>query len=350
MSTISFNSNFKPFSANAYQTKPVRQVNTNPVNIKTHTPKASLAKIYFTGIQNVEKKGETPKMILEPDCILCSTDGILNLFKKGHLDSKYQEEILRKIFDYYSKADYNQLTIAASKDIHKIVRDVSGNDDPFKSLKSKYNEEALNYYQKYEKSIKTDKNPLDKAMRFAIAGNIIDFGLVHDFDVEEKINNVFESEFPVDDSKELFDEINKAKSILYLGDNTGEIVFDKLFLETIKHPNVTFVVRDSPILNDATKEDAEWAGIDKTVKEVITNGDNSPGTLLNSVSEEFLDHFNSADLIISKGQGNFEGLSHITDKNIYFLLTVKCDLVAERLGVAKGDSVVKSAMAKSSVV
>lgn len=283
-------------------------------------------------------------MILNPDCIACSINGTLNLFKKGLLDPKHQEEILRRILEYYSKVDYNQLTISAGKQVKKIIQEVSGVSDPFKPLKDKFNKKAIEYCEKYELAIKNDSNPFDKAMRLAIAGNIIDFGPTHDFDVDKKIEEVFQARFPIDDSAELLEEIKNAKSILYLGDNTGEIVFDKLFLEIINHKNVTFAVRHSPVLNDATMEDALFIGIDKVVSKVITNGDNAPGTLLNCVSEEFLDYFNSVDLIISKGQGNFEGLSHITNKNIFFLLTVKCKLIADEIGVEYGDCIVKSTL------
>ncbi|MDD3437307.1 MAG: ARMT1-like domain-containing protein [Candidatus Gastranaerophilales bacterium] len=281
-------------------------------------------------------------MILNPDCIACSIKGTLNLFKKGLLDSKYQEEVLRKILEYYSKVDYNQLTISAGKQVKKIICEVTGIIDPYKPLKDEYNKKAIEYCKKYENIIKNDPNSFDKAMRLAIAGNIIDFGPTHDFDVDKKIEEVFKTNFPIDDSAELSGKIKKAKSILYLGDNTGEIVFDKLFLEVINHTDVTFVVRHRPVLNDATMEDALFVGLDKIVSKVITNGDNAPGTLLDCVSQEFLDYFNSADLIISKGQGNFEGLSHIKDKNIFFLLTVKCQLIADEIGVNEGDCIVKS--------
>lgn len=289
-------------------------------------------------------------MQVKPDCIICSINGVLNLFKNGLLESKYQEEILRRVLKYYSEVNYNQLTISVGKEVKKIIYEVSGNPDPFKPLKDKFNQKALEYYKKYESSIKNDSNPFDKAMRLAIAGNIIDFGPTHDFDVDKKIKEVFKTDFPIDDSKLLFEEIKKAKSILYLGDNTGEIVFDKLFLEVINHPNVVFAVRHSPVLNDATLDDAYFAGIDKVVSKVITNGDNAPGTLLNCVSDEFLNYFNSVDLIISKGQGNFEGLGNIINKNIFFLLTVKCELIAKEIGVRKGDCIVKLAKIQKSKI
>lgn len=289
-------------------------------------------------------------MKIKPECITCSINGVLNLFKNGLLDEKYKEEILRQVLKYYSEVRYDQLMIGAAREVQRIIRDVSGISDPYKALKDEFNDKALEYCEKYEKAIKEDSNAFEKAMRLSIAGNIIDFGPTHDFDVDAKIEEVFNAKFPIDDSKDLFEEIKKAKSILYLADNTGEIVFDKLFLEVINHPNVTLAVRNSPVLNDATMEDVLHLGLDKVVSKVITNGDNAPGTFLECVSDEFLEYFDNVDLIISKGQGNFEGLNDVNDRNIYFLLTVKCDVIADSANITKGDCIVKSAMKKSAKV
>jgi len=279
------------------------------------------------------------------DCALCSINGVLNLFRKDLIEEKYHEEILKEIMRYYSTVDYSLPSTTINRGVKNILCRISGLTDPFKPLKDKVNNKALEYYKSYEKSVKDNKNSWQKAMRLAIAGNIIDFGPTHDFDIEMKIEEVLQAEFPIDDSEKLFEEIKKAKSILYIGDNTGEIVFDKLFLEVINHPNVTFVVREKPILNDSTMKDAIWAGIDKLAK-VITTGDDAPGVLLESVSEKFLSYYNYAELIISKGQGNFEGLGHITDKNIFFLFTIKCKLISEMLNIPVGKSIVKSALKK----
>lgn len=281
-------------------------------------------------------------MDIKFDCALCSMNGVLNLFKKGLIEEKYQEEIFKKLMEYYANVDYSLPSTTINRGVKKIVCEISGLVDPFKPLKEKVNKKAFEYYKKYEKAIKNDKNSLQKAMRLAIAGNIIDFGPTHDFNIEKQIDGIFQAEFSVDDSEKLFEEIKKAKSILYIGDNTGEIIFDRLFLEVINHDNVTFVVREKPILNDSTIEDAIWAKIDRLAK-IITTGDDAPGVLLDSVSEEFLHNYNSADLIISKGQGNFEGLGHITDKNIFFLFTVKCKLISKMLNIPIGKSLVKAA-------
>lgn len=276
------------------------------------------------------------------DCTLCSINGVLNLFKKGLIEEKYHEEIFKELMEYYSKVDFSLPSTTINRGVKNIVCKISGLTDPFKPLKEKVNNKALEYYTKYEKTVKESKNSWQKAMRLAIAGNIIDFGPTHNFDIEKKIEEVMYADFPIDDSEKLFAEIKKAKSILYIGDNTGEIVFDKLFLEVINHPNVTFVVREKPILNDSTMEDAKWAGIDKLAARIITTGDDAPGVLLDNVSEEFLNYYNAVDLIISKGQGNFEGMGHITDKNMFFLFTVKCKLISEMLNIPIGKSIVKA--------
>ena len=140
-------------------------------------------------------------------------------------------------------------------------------------------------------------------------------------------------------SIELKQAIAKADTVLYLGDNSGEIVFDKLFVETMMHPNLWFAVRGAPVINDVTIDDARYVGMDQ-VAEVISNGYDAPSTLPEHCSLEFQKLFNQADVIISKGQGNLEGLlEYPTDKEIYFLLMVKCDVIADILGVQKGSFV-----------
>ena len=174
----------------------------------------------------------------------------------------------------------------------------------------------------------------------AIAGNIIDFGPTDKFDVSGTIKRVLKSDFAIDHSQQLKVEIEKANTILYLGDNCGEIVLDKLFLETINHPNVFFAVRNKPVLNDVTEKEALEVGIDKVAK-IISNGDDTPSTLLHRVSEEFRDIYNTADLIISKGMGNYEGLMYETNPRLFFLLMIKCQVIGNNIGAQKGDFIVK---------
>lgn len=276
------------------------------------------------------------------DCVPCMLNGLINLFKQGIIEEKHHDSVIKESMKYYSTLDFSQSPLKVNRDLHSMVRKITGNADPYKPLKDKYNNKALNYSAKYEEVVKKSDNPFKTALKLAIAGNIIDFGPAHKFSVEETIERVLNSKFKNDDSDKLFKEVQKAEKILYLLDNTGEIVFDGIFLNALNHPGITLAVRHSPILNDATLEDIEFMGLDKKYN-VITNGDNAPGTLLSHVSEEFLEIFNSADLIISKGQGNYEGLSAVKDKNIFFLLMAKCGIIADDLGVKLGDSVIKKA-------
>ena len=140
------------------------------------------------------------------------------------------------------------------------------------------------------------------------------------------------SDFAIDDSLQLKQALSEAKTVLYLGDNCGEMVFDKLFIETIMHPNLIYAVRGAPIINDATPEDAKYVGMD-LVADVISNGYDAPSTLLEHCSSDFLEILDRADVIISKGQGNLEGLLGKTDKAVYYLLMVKCEVIANVLSV-----------------
>jgi uncharacterized protein with ATP-grasp and redox domains len=176
------------------------------------------------------------------------------------------------------------------------------------------------------------------ALRLAIAADVIDFGPEHQLDFMETINRAVHAEFAIDDSHALRKDLEKAKSVLYIGDNCGEIVLDKLFLKIIRHPNVCFVVRGSPILNDATVADAALVKMEEVAK-VITTGDDAPGVVWETASDEFKRHWHQADVIIAKGQGNLEGLMEIS-QNIYFLLITKCDVIAKHIGVKVGDFVV----------
>ena len=177
-------------------------------------------------------------------------------------------------------------------------------------------------------------DPFNTAVRLSIAGNIIDFAVNDTFNLHATLDRVLKSRFAIDHSESLKKALGSARSVLYLGDNAGEIVFDKLFVETIGHPNLVYVVRGAPVINDATIEDAEYVGMSEAAR-VISNGFDAPSTVVSESSDEFRKLFSEADLIISKGQGNLEGLIHLNDKRIFFLLMVKCNVMAEFLKVEK---------------
>ena len=175
-----------------------------------------------------------------------------------------------------------------------------------------------------------------------MAGNIIDLGVKCSLtlpEAEETIHKALTDYFDMTDFDDFKDAVSGAKEMLYLADNAGEIVFDRFLIEQIGPAKITFAVKGSPIINDATMEDARECGLTELVK-VIDNGDNAPGTILESCSEEFVRRFEQADLIISKGQGNFETLSDV-DKNMYFILRAKCPVIAEHLDCPVGTMILR---------
>jgi uncharacterized protein with ATP-grasp and redox domains len=229
--------------------------------------------------------------------------------------------------------------------IHRYVKEVSNNSDPYKEVKEKFNNAAklLCDELQLEKFIESSEDPFGTAVRIAIAGNIIDFGVTSSIDenkVKETVEACLEADIKGNASRELMEAVYKAKKILYLGDNAGEIVFDKLLIKRLPCEKITFVVKGEPIINDATMEDAEKVGMTELVN-VIDNGADIPGTILRYCSLEFREKFEEADLIISKGQGNYETLSEISNKKIFFLLKAKCPVIAEDLQCQVGDIVLK---------
>jgi len=252
-----------------------------------------------------------------------------------------QQELTRNFLRYLSEIDYHQSPPAISKYIHKEIKKYLNTHDPYFVKKKYYNEYINGKYDFFYNEILKTPNPYRGAVQLAIAGNIIDLGPNQNFDMEGVIHKALDTDITLDKSEELLEKLKNADSILYLTDNTGEIVFDKLLIQYLieheKIPRENFIVatRGYPILNDATYQDAEEIGLTEMVK-VIDNGDSAPGTILETTSEEFQNIFSQAELIISKGQGNYETLSHLKQRNIYYLLIAKCPLVAESAGVSKG--------------
>lgn len=201
-------------------------------------------------------------------------------------------------------------------------------------MRKRWEEETL------RKVIECSANPLYSAVRLSALGNQIDFaGKRETSFILDDLYQSLGQEFAIDHSKLLFDDLEKAKMLLYLGDNCGEIVLDKLFLQQIKkqYPKLSIVygVRGNPVVNDVTMDDANFVGMN-TVAEILENGSGALGTVLDDTSQEFQDVFTKSDLVISKGQGNFESLSDHESTIIYHIMMVKCERIAEKLDVPEG--------------
>lgn len=223
---------------------------------------------------------------------------------------------------------------------HQLARD-QGIADPFAEIKKEQNALALRIADHVEQAVRKHSEPLQAAARIAGAGNLIDSGIGVPHDVEERIIACADTPFTRDDSANFFREMENAKEILFIHDNSGEIVMDRIFIQILKEhfPKVTITacVKESPILNDALIEDARIAGIDLVADRLITTGSNMVGAPMLHVGQDFLDTMDRADLFISKGQGNFETLSGV--EGGYCVLTAKCVAVADAAGVREGEMV-----------
>lgn len=272
-------------------------------------------------------------------CYFCYIKSIEKLIAKCNPNDETAIDLIFKVNKLLN--DNRNLTSPyLVTEIQRLAKKYLKTDDFYQKEKDHANTLLLHNYDYWKNMVTVSKNPFQNAAKLAVIGNIIDYG-AHCVaeDINQQIENLFKLKLKKDESSELFKQVKKAKSILYLGDNTGEIVFDKLFIEQINHPNLTFAVRGKPVLNDATLQDAHLVGINHVCK-VISNGYDAPSTLVEYCSEEFKNIYNSSDLIISKGQGNFEGLMNSTNQNTFFMLIAKCEPIAELLGVSKNDMVI----------
>ena len=219
------------------------------------------------------------------------------------------------------------------KIVYITIAESMGVEDPYKEIKKKYNDIALSYLPESQKIIDESEEPIKSALLLAAMGNSIDFGASHKIDMKTDFENFESHSLEPAAVDELKKEIEKATSILVLGDNCGEIVFDKLLLETIKKrfpdKKYYYAVRGGPTINDITIDDAIYIGMDKIVE--VVKASQSPGIIYEECSPEFQKAFDSADVIISKGQGNFESLVDYelknSKQNLFFLLKLKCKLM-----------------------
>jgi len=275
------------------------------------------------------------------DCIPCFIKQSLEATRMVTVDTAVHTQVMKEVLNYLQMLSFDNPPPVTSKTVHAIVRRITKCDDPYKTVKDQSNIMAEKLYPQLKEMIHTSNDSLLTAIKFAIVGNAIDFGSVMRFNVETMINDSLKKKI-VNTAYPRFKKVlTGSKNILYLADNAGEIFFDKLLLEELvtRNKEITYAVKANPILNDATFTDAKKAGIDSLAKVISADADqneSSPGILLKTVSKEFLEHFNQDDLVIAKGQGNYESLNEVK-REIFFLLLVKCPLVAQDMDAKVGD-------------
>jgi len=283
-------------------------------------------------------------MKLNLDCIPCFQRQALQAVRFISDDEKLHERVLREVAKKLLESNWDLTPPELAHQIHSIVKRITNENDPYKKVKRESNDLVLKMYPELKQKVNKSRDPLRTAVRLAIAGNIIDFGVPQEFNLEETIREVLKKKFAIDDYKKLQEKLKDAETLLFFVDNAGEIGLDKLlvetFLEAKKLEKIDFVVKGGPIINDATLEDAVYMGLDGLPNSeflTISNGEVGTGPARSSqtVKRWIKEH----DLVISKGQGNYEGLSE--HNGLFFMLMVKCPIIASDLGVEVGDIILE---------
>ena len=274
-------------------------------------------------------------------CVPCVVRQTLEAVRLATDNERIQHRVLCDVLRLLAEAGLEQSPPHIVQIAQRRIRTIVGVEDPYRRAKDRLMELALGLYPALASHVKMAPDPLDVALRLAIAGNVIDMGIYTNIDeqaMHDAISHALES--PVSgEVHEFANAVAGAGDILYLADNASELVFDRVLIEQLPPDNVTVVVRGGPVLNDATKQDANAAGLTGLV-DVIDNGSDAPGTILEDCSPEFLDRFERADVVIAKGQGNYETLSDV-DRDVFFALKVKCPLIARSIGSNVGDLVLR---------
>ena len=282
------------------------------------------------------------------DCIPCFYRQALDAARIAGTDEIKQKQIVDKISQLIPDFPLEASPPEMGRAIYSLVGKISGVKDPFKEIKENSNKYALKLYPKLRQEINSSEDRLLAALKLSIIGNIIDYGAKNSLNVVEEIDHLFQGNFIINNENnsttfkynQFKEALNKVNNIIYLADNAGEVVFDRLLIEELVEglgKEVIYVVKGKPIINDALIEDALFCGINEVAK-IISSGSDAPGTLLKYCSPEFIRLYQKAELIISKGQGNYEALSE-EDKSIFFLFRAKCPVIAEDVGCDVGDMV-----------
>ena len=256
-------------------------------------------------------------------------------------DELLKMEIMGDIFKFLSNNfEVGTNSNGTGSEMHKMIIQKTGCRDPYFKEKIEGNEIALKYLPEVEKIIRDDDS-LENYVKIAIIGNILDFGaFTLDDDIESVIKQALKKDLTVKDIEEFEKSLNDNDRVLYLVDNTGEIVFDKLLLAKIKEYglDITIAVKSEPILNDACMAEALDAGLDE-FGEIVEIGCGTVGYVDSEISDEFREIFDAHSFIISKGMGNYEGLTEIdlSEKDVYFLLCAKCNTISRDIGVELHD-------------
>jgi uncharacterized protein with ATP-grasp and redox domains len=264
----------------------------------------------------------------------------------ANADVEQQRAVLNRVMELLAMVPVDNTPAETGYHVHRIVREMTGVRDPYRLVKEEATSKALPLVPRLREIVAQADDPLEQAVRIAIAGNIIDFAPDKvmnpskdiQFTLKATLERVLHQPLAINDLEALRRALSKAQRVLYLADNAGETVFDRVLIEILEQP-VIYAVKGGPTLNDATQEDAVVAGLGE-VAEIVSTGSDAPGTVLESCSPAFRQLYDQAELIIAKGQANHEALGE-GDGRLFFLLQVKCSVLGRELGAEPGSIILK---------
>lgn len=281
--------------------------------------------------------------LLSLECLNCALNQLISATELANMPEARRIALMQEAFETVAKKGIDRNNCEIIEEVYRIATRAIGDENPYWEVKSHFNRGMMRLWPEVRRHIAESDNPLAAAVRAAIAGNLIDLaalGLDVSLDIAmAKVHEVDRIGMYIDETASLADALSKAKTLLVLGDNCGEIAMDRLLIETIRklypHLHVQYGVRGTAVVNDVTREDAAEVGMDE-IAEIIDNGDCVLGTLLYRTSPEFNESFYNADVVICKGMGNYEGLHGCDRGNMWFLLIAKCNTMARLTKSPKG--------------
>jgi len=283
-------------------------------------------------------------MTIDEECVGCIVNQSARVADAIKADKKLKQELTLHVENLSKNFSFNDTPPEIASYVYEDLARLANKTDLYDEVKKASTKKALSFKPLLEEKLRTTDNKLLTATKIAVAGNVIDLAAQVEFDLEEELEKIFHTEFAHDDFAIFEKKIKTAKKVLVIGDNVGEHIFDYMFIETLQklalHVEIYYMVRGTPIINDVTILEAKEAGFDKLCK-LVDSGVNTPGFVYNRATKYSQELFDSADLVISKGMGNYECLSPSHRKDICFLLKVKCNVVARSLGKEVGDIICK---------
>ena len=273
------------------------------------------------------------------DCVPCMIRQALEAARMTTNDIEIHDKIISESLNLMTNYRKYRNSPDLAREIHRIVKEQTKLADPYLKIKERDLKTAISIYPYLKEFLHRKENKLYWALKIAATGNNIDAAVYNDINIKQCIEKELEKDFSICDIDIMENKLQDASNVLIIGDNTGETIFDKVMIENFSHLTITYGVRSEFIINDVTEKEAIASGLDQ-VSKIISTGCSAPGAILEDCSDEFIDIYNKSDIIISKGQGNYEALSE-EKGNIFFLLKAKCPMISRKLNVNLNEYIFK---------